>query len=111
MYIDSNGVIEYEVGDRVTVVREALVHGRRYPTGYKSYELDWNRDMNEYCGKTITISRTVGHGRYRAEEDKGYWIWCNAFFENNTFVACNDDNEEMTPPNLSRLLGSFRVRS
>lgn len=111
MYIDSNGVITYEAGDRVTVVREALVHGRRYPTGYKSYELDWNRDMNEYCGKTITISRATGRGKYRAEEDNGVWSWCNAFFENNTFVVCNDDNEEMTPLNLSRLLGLFRVRS
>ena len=79
MRIES-GIMWYEVGDRVVVTRSELP-AQHYNTGKGYTKLYWNSKMNQYCGRVVTIRRVLENGRYRIDEDEGYWIWCNTFFE------------------------------
>ena len=66
--------------------------------------------MNQYCGRVVTIRRVLGNCEYRIDEDEGYWIWCNTFFEKMCDLDLDND-EEIAAPNISKFLGSFYVNS
>lgn len=76
----------YKVGDRV-VVRKDLVAGEEYGIDKCGAQCLFNRDMEKYLGKTLTVaSVTVGDGerrwhRYRVKEDSRYWSWTDDMFE------------------------------
>lgn len=98
----------YQVGDRVTIVGKAPAC-QDHPTGYKNVTLFWNPKMSEYCGKTVTIFKAIGDGKYRIKEDGGRWAWCNAFFEHvNAFDVCDDD-EDIGEGVLDEYFKKFKV--
>lgn len=76
----------YKVGDRV-VVRKDLVTGEEYGIDKCGAQCLFNRDMEKYLGKTLTVaSVTVGDGerrwhRYRVKEDSRFWSWTDDMFE------------------------------
>lgn len=79
--------LRYKVGDKVRVKAELY-------EGYEdeSTRVIFAREMERYCSKIITIKRAAEKGRrYRIEEDDGYWIWTDDFFEdaNETFIENN----------------------
>jgi len=93
-YDKGNNIIQYEVGDRVWIISKPLTPFSLHQTGVSGDVVGWMPLKEKFCGKQVTISKVLGHGKYRIREDGGTWMWCNAFFEQvNTFDVCDDDED------------------
>lgn len=107
-----NGTVRYNVGDRVVVTRNEL-HEQHYGTGGGSHTLFWNSTMNQYCGRVVTIRRVLDNCKYRIDEDEGYWIWCNTFFEGlASSVSLQDslnEDEDLEPCSFGNYFKEYRV--
>lgn len=74
---------KYKVGDKVRVANH-LVAGFHYsrdefPAAINK-GISFNRLMEEYKGKIVTIEYVFDYG-YSIIEDHHSWVWCDAFFE------------------------------
>lgn len=107
-----NGTVRYNVGDRVVVTRNELF-SRDYDTGDGSAQLFWNSEMNQYCGRVVTICRVMGNCKYKIKEDNGFWIWCNTFFEGlASSVSLQDslnEDEDLEPCSFGNYFKGYRV--
>ena len=67
--------MKYKVGDKVRVRRD-LRHGERIPFGVAV-------DMAEMAGAIVTISEAIegSPDKYRLEEDRDGYSWCEQMFE------------------------------
>jgi len=67
--------VKYKVGDKVRVRRD-LRHGERIPFGVAV-------DMAEMAGAIVTISEAIegSPDKYRLEEDRDGYSWCEQMFE------------------------------
>ena len=74
----------YKVGDRV-VVRKDLVIDEEYGLDKCGAECSFASGMEEYLGKTLTITYVNFGGnrwhRYHVKEDLGEWSWTDDMFE------------------------------
>lgn len=114
MRINPSGEIVFEKGDLVRVTRNKLKSWHAYPTGHKGEVLDWCPDMEEYCGRTVTIAQRICGCKYKIEEDGGFWAWCNTFFEEINYSASElvtEDDGEIDAPSIARFLDSFSVNT
>lgn len=93
-YDKGNNIIQYEVGDRVWIISKPPRPFSYHQTGVDEQGVYWLPFQKEFCGKYVTISKVLGHGKYRIREDGETWAWCNAFFKQvNTFDVCDDDED------------------
>ena len=93
-YDKGNNIIQYKVGDRVRIISKPHRPFSYHQTGVDEQGVYWLPFQKEFCGKYVTISKVLGHGKYRIREDGGTWAWCNAFFKQvNTFDICDDDED------------------
>ena len=108
----ANGIMRYSIGDRVVVTRSELP-AQCYNTGKGDIKLYWNSKMNQYCGRVVTIRRVLKNGRYRIDEDEGYWMWCNTFFEGlASSVSLQDSlnvDEDLEPCSFGDYFKGYKV--
>lgn len=85
----------FNVGDKVTV--RSLKNMKKKLTGDSdglrtTSGIYFVPDMNEYCGKTVTITNVHKAG-YRIKEDGGHWNWTDEMFEGHTIIIYTDNNK------------------
>lgn len=85
----------FKVGDKVTVrsmksMKKTLIedsNGLHTPN-----DIYFVSPMDEYCGKTVTITN-VHEAGYRIKEDYETWNWTDEMFESNTIIIYTDNNK------------------
>lgn len=85
----------FKIGDKATVrsmksMKKTLIkdsNGLHTPN-----DIYFVPDMNEYCGKTVTITDVHKIG-YRIKEDYEMWNWTDEMFEGNTIIIYTDNNK------------------
>jgi len=108
-YSEVFGKFVYQVGDKVRIMKTPLPDNSSVSTGLAGGSLRWNDNMDEYCGKTVTISyMDKTDGTYHIEEDGGCWWWCDSFFEESAF-ACDSDEEDIGSCSFGDYFKGYRV--
>lgn len=71
--------MKYKIGDKVRV-RDDLICYERYKMHDSETYDRVNTEMQEFKGKTLTISRHHPDGKYNVKEDSERWNWTDEMF-------------------------------
>lgn len=85
----------FNVGDKVTIrsLKSIKKEFTEDSDGFRTTSgIYFVSDMNEYCGKTVTIAGVHKAG-YRIKEDGGLWNWTDEMFEGHTIIIYTDNNK------------------